>query len=791
LGLAGIASAADDNDAPKFRPFNGLFADMFTDDAKAQPPQPHKLQHYNPDYTVPNYSTAQPHPTATKPIGPMPPPPVAEAPSRLPQVADGITAPPRPTSTQPARRAVTSDNYSFNYNDGAAALPPPSAPTTELPAPTDRPLATAAPSSQSGAPMHERLKQFRQSPFADEPDTAGPTNPTPDTPQVAQQNVAPSQPVVQDANAGRNDVLPTPPSTPLVAAAPSYTHTEPQPQPQPQPQAQPQPQPMAALQQPSSTAASNGPAPQDPSVLIDHKSPQLSVETIGPRKIVVGKEAAYEVVLQNTGDQAAEEVAVTLGLPEWAEVAANSASSGEVVPAQADHSAQSDRATPCRWMLRRVEAHSKEKLVLKIIPRQSKPFELAVHWDFKQAPSQALIEVQEPKLAMRLDGPREVMFGKRELYQLKLANNGNGPAENVTLTLMPLNAGDNQPVTHKLGALAAGDQRTIEVELTARQSGKVTIRVEASGDGGAHVDLAETVVVHRGALRVEVDGPAVQYVGTPAAYTVVVSNTGDAAARNIKLTAKLPTGMKFVSGTAGAAPDSATDGGHVRWTLDRLDPGERKTLQMKCTLSVSGPNRVDFDSAADDELIASANTTTRVEAMADLRLELKEPDGPVPVGAEAVYELHIRNRGTKAAENVEVFSYFSRGVEPVSATGHRNRLNPGQVVFDIIPAVAPATELVLTVKAKAEAAGNHVFRAEVHCKSAGTRLVREEMTRFYQDNPTAQQTTAQQTPVQPAPQRAAPSKDDRYRDEQRTAERGAPLPLSQAPELAPTPAIKR
>jgi uncharacterized repeat protein (TIGR01451 family) len=347
---------------------------------------------------------------------------------------------------------------------------------------------------------------------------------------------------------------------------------------------------------------------------------------------------------------------------------------------------------------------------------------------------------------------------------------------------MPLNTGDNQPVTHKLGTLAAGDQRTIEVELTARQSGKVTIRVEAGGDGGAHVDLAESVIVHRGALRVEVDGPAIQYVGTPASYSLAVTNPGDAPARNVKLTAKLPTGMKFVSGSGGAAADTATDGGHVRWTLDRLEPGEKKTLEMKCTLAVSGPNRLEIDSAADDELVASAAAVTRVEATADLRLELKEPDGPVPVGAESVYELHIRNRGTKAAENVEVFSYFSHGVEPVAAAGHAHRINPGQVVFDLIPAIAPATELVLTVKAKADIAGNHVYRAEVHCKSAGTRLVREEMTRYYQDNPGAQ----------PVSQRTAKSDEDRSRDYGRTAERQAPMPLPQEPNLAvPTPAIKR
>jgi uncharacterized repeat protein (TIGR01451 family) len=757
LGLAGVASA-DDDSTPKFRPFNGLFADLFTDDAKPEPPQRKPQHSYNPNYTVPNYSTAQPQPTAVaKPLAPIPAPPAADPPADLPQVTHTSPTPAHGATSLPPRRAVTNDNYAFQWNDGGVPAPAPLAPpAAESPSTVDRPIASGV-SGQSGAPMHERLKQFRQSPFGDEPDT-GPS--ASDASPVAQQDAASSHPAL-DGNAGGSDALPAPPSTPLVAAVPSTTRSD--------------PQPTTALQQPSPAAATVAPAAQDPSVLIDHKSPQLSVETIGPRKIVVGKEAAYEVVLQNTGDQAAEEVAVALGLPEWAEIATTAASSGEVIPGQPD------RTAPCRWLLRRVEAHSKEKLTLKIIPRQSKPFELAVHWDFKQAPSQALIEVQEPKLAMRLDGPREVMFGKRELYQLKLSNSGNGPAENVTLTLMPLNSGDNQPVTHRLGTLAAGDQRTIEVELTARQSGKVTIRVEASGDGAAHVDLAESVVVHRGALRVEVDGPAVQFVGTPAAYTVTVCNTGDATAKNVKLTAKLPTGMKFVSGSGGAASDSATDGGHVRWSLDRLDPGERKTLQMKCTLAVSGPNRVDFDSAADDELVASAAAVTRVEATADLRLEVKEPDGPVPVGADAVYELHIRNRGTKAAENVEVFSYFSHGVEPFAASGHRNRINPGQVVFDVIPAVAPATELVLTVKAKAEAAGNHVFRAEVHCKSAGTRLVREEMTRYYQDNPTAQQ----------APQRTAPSKDDRYRDEQRTAERQTPMPLMQAPDLAPTPAIKR
>ena len=102
-------------------------------------------------------------------------------------------------------------------------------------------------------------------------------------------------------------------------------------------------------------------------MLIDHKSPLFTVETIGPRKIVVGKEAAYEVLLQNSGEVAAEEVTVTVGLPDWAEVAGTAASSGEVRPMSPDH------RDPCRWVLGRIEAHSKEKLALRSFPGTASP----------------------------------------------------------------------------------------------------------------------------------------------------------------------------------------------------------------------------------------------------------------------------------------------------------------------------------------------------------------------------------------------------------------------------------
>ena len=98
------------------------------------------------------------------------------------------------------------------------------------------------------------------------------------------------------------------------------------------------------------------------------------------------------------------------------------------------------------------------------------------------------------------------------------------------------------------------------------------------------------------------------------------------------------------------------------------------------------------------------------------------------------------NRGTKEAEGYELFAYFSRGIEPTGAEVGPNRLGPGQVLFQPLPSLAAGAEAVLTVRARAEVAGNHVFRAEAHCKPLGARLISEATNLYYADAPASQQT---------------------------------------------------
>ena len=132
---------------------------------------------------------------------------------------------------------------------------------------------------------------------------------------------------------------------------------------------------------------------------------------------------------------------------------------------------------------------------------------------------------------------------------------------------------------------------------------------------------------------------------------------------------------------------------------------------------MAGTNRLGLVSTASGELSSTHAFTTQVEAMADLKLTVNDPQGPIPVGEEATYEIRIINRGTKAAEGVKVVVYFSSGIEPIVVEGGRSKITPGQVEFDPLTRIDAGSEVVYTITAKAEKSGDHVCRTELECRN--------------------------------------------------------------------------
>jgi uncharacterized repeat protein (TIGR01451 family) len=565
---------------------------------------------------------------------------------------------------------------------------------------------TAAPSAQPETPANPSLGSVPQS------NSSPPGNPAAQNSGTSPANSSPQgSPASQSGS--------TPPGGPIFGE-PTLAP------PQPKPETVSPPVAAPAISSTKPLAAETAAAAKDSSsgTLFTRQSPVLDVKTVGPRKIMVGREATYEVVIRNSGQVAADEVTVTVDLPPWAEVRASEPSAGKAVPDAAVSSGKR-----LLWKVGRLEGRGQEKLSLRIVPRQSKPLDLAVKWDYASDASQAMIEVQEPKLQMHLVGPNDVLFGEKQVYRLEMSNAGNGDAEGVEIALVPLGSGDNQASSYRLGTLPAGGKKAVEVELTARQTGTLTIKVDAKSDGGFDAHLAQQVLVRRAELKVDVEAPRMQFVGAEMAYKIHVQNTGNALAKNVKITAPVLPGMKFVSASKGGRVSQA--GSEVTWTLPSLPPAGEENLSMTCLLEQSGPYRMQVASAADGELTASGEALTQVDAVADLRLEVVDPTGPVAVDSEVTYEINVRNRGTKSAEEIDVVVYFSQGVEPIGAEGGPYKMASGEVVFERIPSIAAGKTAALKVRAKGQSPGNHLFRAEVSCKPLGSRLVSEETTHFY------------------------------------------------------------
>lgn len=116
---------------------------------------------------------------------------------------------------------------------------------------------------------------------------------------------------------------------------------------------------------------------------------------------------------------------------------------------------------------------------------------------------------------------------------------------------------------------------------------------------------------------------------------------------------------------------------------------------------------------------------------ADLKMDVYVPEGQVAVGEDAIYEIHLTNRGRLAAEEIDVQAFFSEGFEPVNAEGALARINPGRVEFARIPRIVPGQEVVLKVVARSAGEGERVFRPEVKCKNPEDFLHAEVATRFF------------------------------------------------------------
>ncbi|MDR1141619.1 MAG: DUF11 domain-containing protein [Planctomycetaceae bacterium] len=452
-------------------------------------------------------------------------------------------------------------------------------------------------------------------------------------------------------------------------------------------------------------------------------SPRLEVETEGDPRAIVGQEALYRIRIINRGGSPAEQVVLKVEIPNWLEIAQPEISAGttSVIPRDGNKELRD-----FVWKVSRVEAQAEELLVLHLIPQQRKSVDLRINFDFYKPATVTKIIVQEPILEMELQGPDEVLWGTNVGYKLLVRNSGNGDAENVKLEL--LQTGSDMK-SCELPVLKAGEEQQIDVEVWTGKQEHIDINIQATGQYDIAAKVNKRVNVLRPNIVMAVDSPTVQFVGSPAEFQVKVQNIGNAAARDIVLSATIPLGAKFVSSTAGG---ELTPENQIVWKIDSILVGDVFSASVVCEPKREGTCKLETSIGDKSGELASCTGSFEAEAIVELKLEVENPQGPVETGQEAVYTLNVFNRGTKAAESVEIKAAFGDGLEPYGVEGGNANMVDGQVFFDKIPTITSGQSIILKIKAKAEKPGNHRIRTEVMCTAANVHLVNENTTYFYQ-----------------------------------------------------------
>jgi hypothetical protein len=450
--------------------------------------------------------------------------------------------------------------------------------------------------------------------------------------------------------------------------------------------------------------------------------PHVNVKLLGPAELTAGVPVHYTIVAENVDQVAAEGLILRMEAPAGVDVVGQSDGQSEV-----DFERAEDGALLVTWSVPGLKPGAVVSLPLQIQTAQPRNFAVAFEWTVLPQVGLQEFVVHHAQLQLSLEGPAEVEKDVPNVYRLRVSNPGTAMARGVKLQV----GADSQDASAvDLGELAAGASEVIEMDLTFEKAGPVRIVASGTADGGLKQESQIEVAVRQAILGAGLSAPATVALGEVVPVTVIVQNTGDAAARGIQAGLVLPQDAEVLEPSAGMQ----RQGDKLMWRIEAVGPGESSQEIVRVKLAKPGVNQLKFVCVSPSGNVSTADLSTTVEAFSDLKLSVNDPASPAQVGAPVAYELTITNRGTLEANNVAVLAQFSDGIEPESAAGAKHRLVPGQVLFEPIATIAPGQTVTLQVMAKAGAAGIHRFRAEVRCENNDIRLVEEDSTRFLDSN---------------------------------------------------------
>jgi uncharacterized repeat protein (TIGR01451 family) len=464
------------------------------------------------------------------------------------------------------------------------------------------------------------------------------------------------------------------------------------------------------------------------------------LETVCPESVVFGQEFRYELIVKNIGNVASSGVRVDDELPPSAKYI------GSDPPAEMN----GDRLT---WMIGGLDAGAEKRIAIRVKPIEEGDVRSRATVTFATSVD-AKTKVTRPRVSVSVTGTEISRAGDETVFQIKVGNNGSGPAQRMLLTAK-LSDGLLHPqgmvIEAELANLPPGEIKTIPLKVSAAKAGlqwcQITVAAEGSPDatGKASVNVVEPL------LQVTQSGPVKCHVRAEPSYEITLSNPGTAQTDPISLYSVLPESFEFVQANENGAYVAANRA--VVWKLSSLPPGGTKTVSMKLRASSAGDGilRTIAQSIPEAQVIGASvgaptartsgrvleqktETTIKAEGVAAIKFEVTDLEDPIEVGKEAIYEIRVTNQGTGACTNVQLVAALAEGTSYTGSSGPTQVKAQGQhLIFDPIQQLAVKGEVVYRVRVKSTVAGDLRFRVQLTCDQVRTPVVKEESTSFYKE----------------------------------------------------------
>lgn len=459
----------------------------------------------------------------------------------------------------------------------------------------------------------------------------------------------------------------------------------------------------AAAASPAATAVDSG-----------AQSPGVTLKWIRRDEFNVGQECEFDLVVENTSEAQVRGVHVEAMIP----------SSLRVV--SSDPPPEAGSAAP-GWALGDMQPGEKRIVTLRAVPGQRGDLRLDASVRLTGY-SSAAFSVQEPKIGVELAGPTAGAVGEQLRYNIQVSNPGTGTARNVVVqAALPegLEHRHGSLITMDVGTLNPGETQQVFLSLTAVSGGDQLLSVRAIAEGGLSSESASNVAVAQPELDLLISGPTELLVGGTSEFEVVVVNSGKVASANVRSRYRIPQGFEFVSAERGGRLDESDQS--VEFFVGSLQPGETSSLKLSLKATAAGEYTHQAGVISEHGQIKVARCDTKVDGVAELKLDIVSDSRPVKTGDTSEFQVVIRNTGSQTAEGIGISCELPPCLELVEAAGPTEHIaQNGVLVFRSVPQIAAGDSVTLTIRARGRREGSQNLRFRIASSSLAEPLIGEQ-----------------------------------------------------------------